>query len=271
MEEGDWDKFTPKVVLEYQKTDDLMFYGTIGQGFRAGTLDPVNPQAGLPSNVNEETVWNYEIGMKSDWLDKRLRVNANVFYMDYDDMVMDYFTVVNDIIQNIVQNAAKAEMSGFELEVLARPVKPLTLNLNVGYLDTEMVDNRDARDPDTGEPLDASGNLLPFVPEWSYSFGAQYVFEMGDAGFLTLRGDVQYRGEQFSEVSNDPIYELDSLTLLNAFLRYETADGRWSLDVYGKNLTDEEHYFLKSSGTFGGVLGSVGAPITYGARVTFKY
>ncbi|MBW2370234.1 MAG: TonB-dependent receptor [Deltaproteobacteria bacterium] len=270
LDNGSWDGFTPKIVAEYQMTDDAMIYGTIAQGFRAGTLDPINPQAGLSGNVDEETVWNYEIGVKSDWLNKRLRVNATVFYMDYQDMVMDYFTVIETGIANVVSNAAESEISGFELEVLARPAKALTLNLNVGYLDSEMTDFRNALDP-SGNPLDASGNRLALVPEWSYSLGAQYVFNLGDSGFLTVRGDLTYRGEQFSDVANEAKYELDSLTLVNAFARYETADARWSLDLYGRNLVDEEYYTNKYEGPLGGDLGSVGAPVTYGARLTYNF
>ena len=152
------------------------------------------------------------------------------------------------------------------------PLKALTLNLAFGYLNTEYKEFNDVRNPITGIREDLSGNRLPFTPEWQMSMGAQYIFNLETAGFLTLRGDLSWQDKIYFNEFNFESYKRDSLTLVNAFIRYETADSRWSAELYSKNLTDQEYFNMISPGGDGkDMYGDLAMPRTVGARIGFNF
>ncbi|MBW2366423.1 MAG: TonB-dependent receptor [Deltaproteobacteria bacterium] len=267
-----WEALTPKFLAEYKINDDAMIYANIAQGFRAGTFAATNPE-GLRT-IDPETNWSYEAGLKTDWMDKRLRINAAAFMSFYDDMQVDTLVIspATGLLAAAKTNAGESEIWGVELEAIARPLQALTLNLALGYLNAEYTEFKDVRNPITGIREDVSGNQMPFTPEWQMSLGAQYVFTLGEYGFLTCRGDLSWQDKVFFNEFNFESYSRDSLTLVNAFMRYETADSRWSVELYGKNLIDEEYFLIVSPGGDGlDKYGDLAMPATYGLRVSFNY
>jgi len=269
----DWDAFTPKIIGEFKAADNVLIYASIANGYRAGTFYPWNLDP-ISKKIDPEENWSYEVGAKSDWFDKRLRLNIAAFTSKYDDMQVNIVVMdSNGLPITGIQNAAKATISGVELEALAMPVKGLTLNAVVGYMDAKYDSFPNAMD-NTGNPTDLSGNQLSYTPEWQMSMGAQYVFDFGKKGFLTIRGDVSWMDKVFFNEYNDEDLTRDDLTLVNAFVRYETADSHWSVELYGKNLTDEEYY--TSMGMLGGrdfydLSASMGLPATFGVRVGYSF
>ena len=114
--------FSPRVGFEYQADDNMMVYGSYTDGFKSGGFDmrgnqSVNPKAGDP--YQPETVDTYELGVKSEWLDRRLRLNAAVFTSAYDDMQVTVQRAVNNTVASQVLNAASADINGIELEATA--------------------------------------------------------------------------------------------------------------------------------------------------------
>jgi len=134
-----WEEFTPRVGVRYQMTDDAMFYATYSKGYRSGgfngRVDSVET-AEIP--YNPEFVDNYELGFKTEWPDKGLRLNGAIFTMDYKDKQEELGLPSSGATgQRItVFNAATATMKGVELELQARPTDGLTMRANIGYLDT---------------------------------------------------------------------------------------------------------------------------------------
>ena len=119
--------FSPRFVVDYQWTDDLSVYGTISKGYKAGGFSlGFNTAAGAPDMgmvigpFDEEELWNYEVGIKSEFFDNRLRVNASAFYLDWSDFQYEtfFFTVPGDPTSNVssTNNIRDAEASGFEVE-----------------------------------------------------------------------------------------------------------------------------------------------------------
>jgi len=271
---NEWDAITPRAIAKYMMTDHAMIYASITNGFRAGTFYPWNSDP-IPVEIDPETNWSYETGIKSDWFDRRLRINATGFISFYDDMQVSMIVIDPDTGFPItgIQNAASARISGAELEVKARPFQALTLNLTVGYLDARFDSFPNAIDiSDT--PTDLSGNRLPFSPKWQGAFGAQYIFDFGKFGFLNARGDITCIDDVYFNHYNDKILSRDPLTLVNAYLRYERTNASWSVEVYGKNLTDEEYY--NTIGRLGGrdemdLIGDPAPPATYGFRLIFSF
>jgi iron complex outermembrane receptor protein len=148
--EQTFDDFSPRFAARYALTDDLSVYGVISKGYKAGgtslgfNADPVNVP--LPPVIaepfEEETVWNYELGFKSEWFDRRLRVNASAFYLDWSDLQLEVFRfLVPGNLQSkfaLTTNIEEAEAIGFELEFAAAVTEHFSLAGGVGYLETEI-------------------------------------------------------------------------------------------------------------------------------------
>ena len=135
-----WSKFTPKVSVSYNLTDDILAYALFSRGYRAGGY------TGRPTSLNTattpydpEVVDNYEIGFKSELFDRRVRLNASAFFMQYDDKQEDIDVPVPSGTgrENRTINASSAEMKGVELDMTAVPIDGLTLTGNFGYLDAK--------------------------------------------------------------------------------------------------------------------------------------
>ena len=127
---GSWDSFTPKVGLEYKATPDALIYVSAGKGFKSGGFN-ARPLADA-SEVTEyepETLWTYEGGVKTAWLDRRLILNLAGYFSEYKNIQI----TVNQTPRNFVANAAAGEVKGVELEAQAKPSSAWDFNLGVGY------------------------------------------------------------------------------------------------------------------------------------------
>lgn len=259
-----WDKVTPKIGTEYQINPDAMVYASISTGFRSGTFAPSNV---LPASqvIDPENNLSYETGIKTDWFDKRLRINAALFLSQYEDMQVS--SIVNN--KGMLTNAAESTLKGVEIEVLAKPLPALTLNFSGGYLDAKYDDYMGLNS--FGQAVDNSGNQMPFVPEISMNMGGQYVFDLKKFGFITVRGDASFRDKTYYSPANEEYLSQDELWLFKAFARYEPSDARWSLELYGKNLTDEEYYTNLSSVLPGDRVADPAPGRTFGVRFTYNF
>jgi len=261
---GEWDKITPKIGLDFQMTEEIMLYATVAEGFKAGQLD-----ISTKNVIDPEILWSYEVGARTDWFNNRLRANASAFYYVFTDMQV----ITQEPGQaGSLKNAGKALIKGLELDLIARPLPALTLSANIGYLDAEFDDFTGAEDPESPTGYgDASGNRMPFSPEWTANFSAVYVFTLGEFGFLTLSGNVSYTDDiQFGEFER-AAYRQDAYTLLTAFARFDTQDNRWSLSVSGRNLSEEKYYSHMGLAGNGGYSGRPGSPRTAYAELRYKF
>ena len=158
-EKNSWDDLSPRVALEYRPNDDTMIYGSVTKGFKSGGW---NAFTGSPS-FDQEEVWSYEVGFKSD-LNENLRLNGTGFYYDYSDLQVSAF---KDGL-TVTTNAAEATVWGVEFDLTANPIEELTLTANVGYLNAEYDEFISTFGNTTG--VDLSGNTLVNAPEWKASF-----------------------------------------------------------------------------------------------------
>ena len=255
--------WTPKFGIEFKPVEDVMLYASATRGFKSGGFNFASRNAG--QGFDPEYLWSYEAGIKSDLLDRRLRLNATGFYYDYTNLQVQSFLTPGVID---ITNAADAKVKGLEIEVLTRPVAGLEIGANLAHLDATYKNYPEA--PITAGTFDASGNRLNSAPKWNYSLFGQYDFSVGNAGDVFIRGEYSWRSRQYFTVVNDDIQTQGSYELLNASIGFTTADERWQIIAYGRNLTDEE--YIVSSGSFTArPAGRVGEPRTYGLRVAFQY
>ncbi len=261
-----WDDFSPKVSLQYIPNDDMMFFGTIAKGFKSGGFGGAPgtiSQATTP--VDAETVWNYEVGMKGDFLDNSLRLNATAFYMDYEDLQIVRFgpTAENpEFGQFITTNLGSADIAGVELEFTWYPTEHLQISGSYAYLDTEV---NGLVIETAGGAVDASGSNLRQAPENSGSLTAAYNIPLSSGANIDFRIDYSYVDEQLNDYIQQKTV-IEEASLWDARASWTSADNSWNIAVWGKNLTDEE--WISHSYVIGpGVIGVYAPPVTYGVTV----
>lgn len=241
----DWDEFSPKLGIDYDFTDDMMGYASVSGGFRSGVYNGRPTETDQVSVADPETLLSYEIGLKSQFWNNRLQINGAVFYNDYEDrqfLVSRPSGSANTALALVVDNAADSTMWGGELEFTVLPMDGLTISGGLSYIDPEY-DEFDSIDPDTGQLEDLSDRPFSNVPEWTANLLAMYVYDLDRAGSVRLRADMSYKDDIFysddeESVSFDRLHA-DGYTIYNAGISYLTADEKWEVSVFGRNLGDE--------------------------------
>lgn len=271
-----WGSFAPKLGVNWQATDDILAYAFWTKGFRSGSFNARAPLAEALGPVDEEEVSSYELGLKSQLLEDRLRFNLAAYLSDYRNIqrtISDTVLIggVPQVLQ-VPRNAAEAEIWGFEAEATAVVFDGFRFEASVGYTNASYdafagIDaNRDGvYDPATDDPL-ATGLEFERVPEWQYTVAANYETEIGDLGFLNFRTAYQWLDSQFVDTLNSPSLRLNSYGLLDVSASYIDPSQRYEVSVFGRNLNDAKfHDFGFDGGTHRAVWG--GQPRTWGIRL----
>ena len=266
--EAEWDEITPKVGVRYRFNDDAMVFGTYSKGYRSGGFNGrVDSQDSARIPYDPEFVDNYELGFKTEWLNRTLRLNGAIFYMDYKDKQEEIGLRSDGATgQRIsVFNAASATMQGIELELQAVPTDNLSLRANIGYLDSEY----DEFTFDNGfEIVDNSGLEFRRAPEFTGSVDATYTMAIGP-GEAWVRGAYHFIGDHFIEQTNAPELANDDQHLVDMSINYAVNDV--TLSLFGRNLTGEDGWAhgLDVSGLW--AYATPRAPRTWGMEVSYKF
>ncbi|QIB66068.1 TonB-dependent receptor [Kineobactrum salinum] len=262
-----WSQFTPKLGLDYRLDEDALLYFSWEQGFKSGGWNP-RPLSPLEfKRYDQEELTAYEVGLKSRLFDNRMTLNLAAFFSEYEDLQLTSNSVNpdNGSLLLTVDNAGDVDIWGLELELVARPLEAVDINLGVGYMDNEY----SSLSPATGYSID---NKLPQAPKWTANAGAQYRLGLGQYGSLTLRGDVTFRSRVYNDSFNTPEIVQSSYTLLNARLTWQSAAGSWRVALFGTNLTDEEYFTsAESVPSFGFRNAVYGRPSEWGVSITREF
>ncbi len=151
-----WERFNWKVGLDYKLSDNALLYGSVSTGYRAGGFNASSQLAYDPEDITA-----YEIGLKTDLLNRKLRFNLAGFYYDYQDLQVTSPREFNGRIQAFTQNAAEAKIWGFEIEAVARPSRNFSVDLAFGYLNTKFGDFLSIDNICTAAGLRAPPQFLP--------------------------------------------------------------------------------------------------------------
>jgi iron complex outermembrane receptor protein len=267
-----WTSFTPKYGVSYQVEPNLFAYASASVGFdaggfnnRAGTL-----AAALP--YNQETVTTYELGVKSDWFEHRVRVNATLFYNVYTGLqeTASVISPVTNAYVSVRSNANRAHTDGFELETSYAPIGGLLLGANASYLDTRFDSFPNAGTAVVGGKtvlLSETGNQLPFSPHWQLHASAVYKLPIDAYGDIRLGGDATYQTTYFSDVFNYRQARVPDQAFLDAFLSYAPRGTGLTFTLSAKNLTDRRSY---QSITWGGTPNLWEGPVSPPRTILFK-
>jgi iron complex outermembrane receptor protein len=267
-----FNKFTPRVSLQYQPTSDHNFYASYSQGFKGGGFDPrgvgVNAPAAIPGSPTDaevasflsflpEQVDSYEVGYKGSLMDGAVNVALAAFYADYTDVQIPGSVACTvgrlPSFCGVVSNAGKATFKGLEFEGRARLAEDmaavgdrLTLSTALGYIDAqykEYITNIVVGGVST--PTDvADFREVQNTPKWTASGTLAYSAPVGD-GDISFGTTLSYRSKTYQFEIPNPYIDQKGFALWDASLVYTAPDDRWSLGLFGKNLTNKKY---KTSG-----------------------
>ena len=264
-----WNETTPQAILEWTQSDKLFMYATVARGFKGGGFD--DTPANIPQSItpfDPETVTNYEIGFKANLLDRRIRLNADVFLMDYKNLQVTQTNAA--CLCNLTDNAASADIKGVEAEFQFAATDNLRLTLSGSYVDATYEDFLEsAVIPGTTTRLDSSGNRLQRTPETQLMAGVDWTTGAGQLADA-LKFSLTYSWQSDMLWATDNIAKEKSYGLLDARIALAPQDAPWAVAVYGKNVTDEL-YRVNIISFFGEEVSQFGAPRTYGVDVSYKF
>ncbi|MBN1652157.1 MAG: TonB-dependent receptor [Deltaproteobacteria bacterium] len=240
---GEWDSITPKAGIDWKPIEQLMVYAIYSWGFKSGGFGPSNADTMPSPEYDPERVTAYELGVKTEWLDRRLTANLAGFYNDYRDiqLTVQKLDEVTGANVRVTQNAGSSDIIGFEVELGAMPIDPIMLNVGVGYVDAKFADLTQGA-IDTGM---ADGDRVPQIPEWSINGGAQYSLGIDSVGEFTARGDVTYKGEHdlTAADNSEPSDSEKGYVLFGARLSFIPQGlEELELSLNGVNLADTVYY-----------------------------
>lgn len=267
--------FTPKLGIDFKPSDDVMLYASVQRGFKSGGYNIGSSQR---DPFEPEKIWSYEIGVRSELLDRALLLNASAFWYDYTNLQ------AQDSVGNqpIIRNVGKARVRGFEVETVARPTDFFRLEGALTYVDAQFTEGQLtealrpaplSQDPGTFV-RDLDGLRLPRAPRWKYSIAGQVEQPVGDSGTITARAEYHWQSKVYFTVFNIDAASQESYGLLRASLGFTSADDRWSVRLFGDNLTGETYFTNQIlTGTVYGAefVGPLGTPATYGVDLRFNF
>jgi iron complex outermembrane receptor protein len=262
--------------IDWQAGADVMVYASATRGYKSGGYNyaAISDQT---LTYDPETVWSYEAGARTDWLDHRLRINLTGFVYNYRDLQLQ--TILGPGVITIV-NAATAKGKGLEAEISAKPNADWRLTLSVTMLDSRYSSFPNAAVASGVLPFvqalpefnavtrsfDARGKQLSFAPKATGSFSGQRELQLTNGALLYARADYFMTSRVFYDPTNVVQMSQQPYGLINLFLGYDTGSGHWQAQMFVKNLADKGYI----NGAQGNVVptGLVGAPRTFGVRMT---
>jgi iron complex outermembrane receptor protein len=289
--------------VKHNFTDDLMVYASTGSSFRPSTVAIGGPTGGLSAlqasylSTGPETSKSYEVGIKSDWFDKTLKVNITGFYQKFKNYpyrsssgvyAIDRSNGANQVLAFNYVAGVPVTVKGVEGEVAFAPSSQFNIGANVSYSQGKIKNgtvacldlNKDGN-PDVVSTAPTLAQLEAAVgstnisscqvgfnanlsPRWSGTVQSEYNMPIGNIGEGYVRGLFAWKGKS----QNDPVNTFDdvkSYGILNLFAGVRDADGRWEVGLYGKNVTNTFRVLTRSNGLAttplrGGV--PLGGPVT---------
>ena len=293
-----FDNLSGKFSVGYRFSDRVNGYFSASTGYRSGgyngeAFDAANNRA---MQVGEESITSYEIGLKADLLDGRMRLNSALFTYTYEDQQISTLSEENGVVTSRLANAGETARTGLEVELTLRPLEDLLLSLAYTYLDTNHKEYPPliASAAAGGAALEQVGYVTNgLMPENQLAFNADWTIAETEMGLWQLNINGTRQGETFPIGINGFVYDtngdrmpdtpviheqipLEERTLVNARLalnEISIGDGSLSIGIWGRNLTDEE--FSAFAFNFGAGLGmnqmQFSVPRTYGVDLIFRY
>jgi iron complex outermembrane receptor protein len=254
--------WSPEITLRYKPSNNVMTYVAYKTGYKSGGIS--TPATLVSSYINDPSVLafdperskGFEAGLKAELLDRTLRFDATVYRYTYSNLQLTSFDP--NLVAYFIRNAGKARTTGFETSALWQATPEFSLNGGISYNRGKFVDFKNAQcyalistpltAPCTSKPLPAGGNQvsydrsgqpLPRAPKWTLSGGFNYEREIGSNMKFGFGGDAVRTSSYITSEAGDPNTKQKAYWRLNANAKIGTADDKYTLAFYGRNLTNE--------------------------------
>lgn len=263
-------KFTYRVAISHEFTPTVLGYASVSSGFKSGYWNASNP---TQPPVNPEELTSYEVGLKSELFDRRVRLNLSAFYYDYTNLQL----IQTRVEGALTANAAEATVYGMELEGQANITRNFSVTYGLSLIKSKYDSYPNATSfvvsPTDGigiaVPVDNTGNDLQRTPKATANIGFDWTIPTDNSGEFGVSGNYAYNDGFFFEPDNQ--YRAPAYSLVNMELRWTEPSERFIVRAWAKNLLDKEYYTLIRTASRLPPYGSPGAPRTYGATVQFNF
>jgi len=229
-----YSEVSPKLAFEYHNTPKIMSYLTIAKGYRAGGFNPYTP-IGYPKVYDKESLWSYDLGVKSSLLEDKLVLNTNIYYMDISDMQVTANLPSMSRPIAYTSNAAKATSKGVEIDFKGIISETFNIFGGLGINEIKYDQFKDALG-------DYSGNYNKYAPKYNYNLGISYRDQRG----IFAQIDTNGYGKMYINKQNST--SKDAYSLVNTKIGYEQED--FDIYLYANNLFDKKYDTLKYAGIF---------------------
>ena len=268
-----WDDASGRVVVDYQVADHIMAYGSYAQGYKAGGFNSVE----INSQFEPESVENYEIGIKSEWFERSLRLNASAYEYHYDDKQEISLESLNNAgVPQYVTRTGDTKGTGFDVELTWLPSDSVSIFANYGYLNAEWSRRLQNGIDISGQPTGTPSNRL--------AVGADYFFNLDDGAEVRYHVDYSYTSANrrndacvATGTCTNNLYSFETgvaRKITNARVTWTHADGFLSASAFVKNLFDKQYVGGVNNittATLGTPYARISQPMTWGIdlRVNF--
>ena len=265
--------FSWRVIAEWDIGEDAMVFANAARGYKGPGANMLSSAPIAPKViVDPEIPTNFEVGLKSNWMDGQLQLNATAFYTEFEDFQASLSTIVNLTPAFFLDNAGELQTQGLEVELSFLPTENLLVGLNAAFIDATFEDYPGAEcyggqteaQGCIGGQQDLSGKDMPYSPDTSYSLFARYDLPLESLTFnMYAQALYFWRDDAIYATNNNPATEVDAYGLLDLGLGIESDDGRFGAQIWVKNATDE---FYPSD-----VIVSPGFGLGYGYNLEYTY
>ena len=266
-------------TLSWQFADDALAYASYSRGNKSGGLNLTNLPNGIDPDVAPEKVDSYEVGIKSQWLDRKVTLNIAGYWTEISDYQTAIFEQVSDtIFRQYIDNIPGVRSRGVEGDLSFAPSKRASVYASVAYADTTYLSYPEApQAPERGNEggnQDLSGERLPGVPKFTYTIGGDVSAPLGTLGgrdlSLYAHADYSHRSTFNTSSSNSRYADVPAFGLANARIGFRTDDGLLDLSIWARNLFDKDYFQTLSAANTGLVTALIGEPRTIGATLRTK-
>lgn len=271
------DNISWRTGVDFKPNEDLLIYANVSKGYKAGGFGNINAAINFQFRpVVQESILNYEAGVKYQSPDRKFSINAAGFYMDYKNKQLRTkdINVVFGII-DALNNVPKSHIQGFEVEANAAPARGWNFGLAATYLKSKI--DRYSGTSAAGVTADFAGTVIPFTPEWQIGANGRYEFDVGGSLKAYVAGQISHRSQSWAAIGGSPNpakdlardFIIEDFTLIDAQLGLK-SDAGWRVMLWGKNL-GSEYYWTNVVAGQDQIVRYVQKPATYGVTVGYDF
>ncbi|WP_321389464.1 TonB-dependent receptor [Emcibacter sp.] len=257
--------FSPRVGLEFHPNEDMMVYASWSKGYKTGswTTRLSNPPVAADRlDFDEEKATSYEIGLKSEFMDRRAQVNISTFYSEYNGIQLNF----QEGVSPTIRNAGDAEIKGFEAEFQFVVTDGFLLRGGIGYTDAKYtyIDPRVAGI--------STESVLPKTPEWMINISPSYELSLANGGSLLFNVDYTHTTSLYNDTENTELLKRPAVDNLNASITYREPNEHWDLVFGGTNILDERYLITGQAQLAGGqTYGTYNRPAEWYAKLRVNF